>query len=756
MGDLISLVVVIGILYFAFLILKAIVVGLTAPFRSSKPEKYDDDDSYGISVSVSYSDNYSTSRKKHSTKAINQQAANTWVSPRQSVNVKGYVIDSGMLYVGKKLPTITDWHTEPALINPSLSIKKTACTDAGDDMGYWPSYSEIPAKCRGAYLDWLSTGRNNPQAYIGYVFLFIYGLERRAVVDTRHLPEAAQDLPAIREEVRRLYEIYAPINRSFQRYVSEFLDFLAMKVDGIKTENVPAIDSVQGIFPLQLKTSLGARVNTGLPITAEWAYAWFLCDSDLPKLIAAKRCPDDFKNLFIVRFKEKYPDGFSLKPNKSTLRYDYHAASSGVPTFEDDVMYQGKPLPDVTILKRPKTIIGGIADQCHTELDAYARFLGRKSTENNQALGLGLLPPELLHITENSEITKLRQTIETSLGDSAWSEIPGLALYANWPTTNPDKMTKKENVSLVQLLGSLGWGIEPDPRFGRSGLTPATRAIVFPLPQTAPVAPSKEYTAACTLLHLAALVSAADGTVSEDEEAHLEQHLESQLGLYPEERVRLNAHMRYILANPPTVAGLKRRVEHVTTRQKETIARFLIDVALADGVVDANEVKVLEKIYKAMSLDHQGLYSQIHAVSTNASPAPSAATTSKPELDEALLAKKLKETEEVASILTGILGEEEEAVVSVPQTVEAGGQSVAGLDTNHSGFLQALGDQVQWTRDELESLAERFNLMIDGALELVNESAYDHCDAPVIEEEDDELYILDSAIHKEMFSEQRA
>lgn len=753
MGDLISLVVVFAILYFAFVFLKAIIVGLTAPFRSSKPER--DDDSYGISVSVSYSDNRSPSIRKQSTKAINQQAANSWVSPSQAVTVKGYLVDAGMIYVGNKLSTITGWGTEPALINPSLSVKKTACTDAGENMGYWPNYSEIQAQCRGAYLDWLSTGRNNPQAYIGYVFLFIYGLERRAVVDTLHLAEAAQDLPAIRKEVQRLYEIYAPVNRSFQRYVSGFLDLLTMKIDGISTQTILPIEGIQKDFSLQLKASLGARVKTGLPITAEWALAWFMCDSDIPKLIASKRCPEEFKSLFILRFTEKYPDGFSLKPNKTTLRYDYHAASSGVPTFDDNVIYQDEALPDVTILKRPKTIIGTVGDQCHAKLDAYARFLGRKSAEVNPALGLGLLPPELLSSSNNSEIANLRRTIEGSLGKSEWGEILGSTLYAHWPTTNPDKMTKKENMSLVQLLGSLGWGIEPDPRFGKSGLTPNTQAIVFPLPQTAPAVPSKEYMAACTLLHLAALVSAADGTVSEDEEAHLEQHLESQLGLYPEERVRLRAHMRYILTSPPTIAGLKKRLEHVTTRQKETIAHFLIDVALADGIVDANEVKVLEKIYKAMNLDHQALYSQIHAISTNVPPVRTVSTGVKPELDEALLAKKLKETEEVASILTGILGEEEEPVPNIPQTEETG-KSIAGLDTNHCGFLQALGNKMQWTRAELETLAERFNVMIDGALELVNESAFDHCDSPVIEEEDDDLYILDSAIHKEMFSEQRA
>ena len=74
---------------------------------------------------------------------------------------------------------------EPALIDPGLSVDTRAPDYAGTKMGYWPSYSSIPADCRAAYLHWLLDGRYAPGAYIGYVFLYFYGLERRLLVDSQ-------------------------------------------------------------------------------------------------------------------------------------------------------------------------------------------------------------------------------------------------------------------------------------------------------------------------------------------------------------------------------------------------------------------------------------------------------------------------------------------------------------------------------------------------------------------------------------------
>ncbi|MDT9702706.1 TerB N-terminal domain-containing protein, partial [Streptomyces sp. P17] len=72
--------------------------------------------------------------------------------------------------------------TDPCLINPALSIAVHA-NISEREFGYWPSYSEITPRARRAYLSWLADGRRDPEADIGYVFLFFYGLERRAIAE---------------------------------------------------------------------------------------------------------------------------------------------------------------------------------------------------------------------------------------------------------------------------------------------------------------------------------------------------------------------------------------------------------------------------------------------------------------------------------------------------------------------------------------------------------------------------------------------
>jgi hypothetical protein len=46
-------------------------------------------------------------------------------------------------------------------------------------MPYWPSYGDISPAARRAFLDWLSTGRQDSTYGIGHVFIFFYGLEHR-------------------------------------------------------------------------------------------------------------------------------------------------------------------------------------------------------------------------------------------------------------------------------------------------------------------------------------------------------------------------------------------------------------------------------------------------------------------------------------------------------------------------------------------------------------------------------------------------
>ena len=141
-----------------------------------------------------------------------QNGNDFWLPTGQSKSVAGHET-GGMVYVGRGLRSQRSGKAENCLIDPSLPVAKRNADYAGDHMPYWPSYSEIPPTSRLAYLQWLSSGRSDPEAELGYVFLYFYGLERRLFLDRPTEKEAS----ALIAEIYRLRGIYSG-NRSFDRY----------------------------------------------------------------------------------------------------------------------------------------------------------------------------------------------------------------------------------------------------------------------------------------------------------------------------------------------------------------------------------------------------------------------------------------------------------------------------------------------------------------------------------------------------------
>jgi len=139
-----------------------------------------------------------------------------WQRAATAVSIAGRNIAGGLLYVGRGLPAVAGHAVEPALVDPSLPVGRRADI-AGSAMGYWPSYSQIPPECRAAYLDWLAQGRRNPSAYIGYVFLYFYGLERRILSDASSSPDARSEFATIHGELDELLGVYGAVRENWRQ-----------------------------------------------------------------------------------------------------------------------------------------------------------------------------------------------------------------------------------------------------------------------------------------------------------------------------------------------------------------------------------------------------------------------------------------------------------------------------------------------------------------------------------------------------------
>ena len=726
-----------------------------------------------------------------------------WAGPGTSIRVGAFHLPGGMLYVGRGLQAPSG-QVEPALINPSLGVNSRSPDHRGTSMDYWPSYDSISPQARGGYLIWLADGRRNPSAYIGFVFLFFYGLERRVLVDILKEPSLRWELPLIRDEVRRLLDIYGA-NNSFRGYAGNFLAALDLLASAEDTEDVaPPVLSVENHWqlPMGLAVELGSLAEDGRPIPADWALAWAWHHPEIYLRTSATRCADQFATLFKLRYSAKYGDGMVVKPGKARIGIDYYAASPGIRSATLTTQ-----IPDIVSQAAPARKLAAIVDSVTEDLDPYSRFLGRNPDGGAGLAAAALLPAELTG-EPDGEVAELRSWA-TTLADSE-QVAPGADVIGRWPVKSAERMAKAETVALAQLLGRFGIGIEPDVRLGGPAIGPSVPVVFFRSGPESPQSATPAYAAATTLLHLATAVAAADGKVQPEEQAHLVAHLETSLDLSLGERTRLGAHLRWLTANGVKLTGLSRRVEQLSRQQREAVGDLLVAVAAADGVISAEEITSLTKIFKLLALDPADVHARVHAHLTGARLTPAAApvtvragrapdpgypiteparaTATTPDragvaLDVAAIEAKFAETDAVSALLADIFDDDSAATgqafgggsaadqVSVPseEPVTEDGVSpadgaytghdvpgtadnilVAGLDRAHTKLLHALVGQKTWTRPELETLAAQLGLMPEGALDRINEAAINACDEPLLEEGDLDILTLNDYARQEL------
>lgn len=260
-------------------------------------------------------------------------------------------------------------------------------------------------------------------------------------------------------------------------------------------------------------------------------------------------------------------------------------------------------------------------------------------------------------------------------------------------------------------------------------------------PEDGTVRSTPEYHAAAVTINLACAVALADGQASPSELLHLAQHINSWTHLSAGHQKRLKAHLRLQIAQPTPLAQLKNKLDPLSADAKRAIARFLSHLAQVDGVVAPQEVKLLEKVYRTLGIEEQEAYSDLHEVAPGNASAPSPAQPSGGfRLDPARIAALQAETKAVSTLLAGVFAGDEPADVPVENQIEnapeAGALPILGLDSEHAAFVRMLISRPRWARQELADLAADMELMLDGALERVNEATFDMHDAALTEGDD--------------------
>ncbi|WP_246681822.1 TerB N-terminal domain-containing protein [Mesorhizobium sp. B1-1-1] len=678
-----------------------------------------------------------------------------WIPATISAKVRSQGIPGGMVYVGEHLPrqgSSTD--PENCLIDPRLSVA-THGDPLGQTMGYWPSYSSISPAARKSYLDWLAGSRSDPDAYIGYVFLYFYGLERRLMLE-----ESPPDADGVVAEVRRLLQVYGG-NGSFKRYAGELLSAYQLKSAHLPEKFDLEVEENSYEIPIMLKVALGMRVRSGEAIEPDLLLAYVLADPETRVRTPARRAQTLLRELFAEAVEKQYPNGVRVPAaGVRKLKVNYRACSG---TFDLAMRPFGGDLPDITNRGEP---IGGarrIFEDCTDRLDNYSRMLGRSEGLRPSLAAVAQLPQGLRVKTCEKLAGRPLSRLQELAIEGTLISIQKLAELAGM---DPDKIaTRAKQKELSGILAALGYGHTADPSFSLKSAKPDEPTMVFALEREAEadLEPGEHYRPMQLSIMLGMVIAFADGVLHPLEERRLFDKIDEATALSRDERVRLKAELKVCAADAGRIMDWTRRIGDVPEDRREDLADELVAIAAADGTLHAREVSQLEKLFRQMDLDEASLYSRLHGGGAPqnrpgdgnddlplvipagiqppgipVSPAPPARAT---RVDISRLEAIRRETRKTSSVLADIFVDETEPPIELQPAIQEietsnGDARFDGLEQRYAWLLLQLIEQENWTASDFQRLVRSADLMPGAAKQALNDWSLDRFDELVLDGED--------------------
>jgi len=683
----------------------------------------------GFKITVSYDDGFG---RPHG-----PVADPVWLGVGQSLKVGGVRIDDPMTYAAS--PKHRDRRcADPSQIAPWLGVHRRG--ESGG-LSYWPWYERIEPAQRAVYLDWLASRRQGLPSEDGFLFIYYYGLERRALVD-------GKDIPFVVREVERLRGLHAEEvskgrSRSFQRYSSSFLWYLVASRPSWFTE--------PDVRRLAEKTT--SWNDTSLPAVLSWfaaqehpCPAWLAMTvaGELPgsvNSVVMQRVPEQFERLFTERYRSFAGEGMVLRVSKRIGGCAYKPASAALELHTCEI---ANPLGIKSQFKPLVELWNGCVDDL--------RKLSRAADESDDVsiAEWEAMPAELRRGVEHPLTGAITGVVGAHHRDEGACLVPAQRMAEPMSIPRRERFTMTQSRRIAETAQHVGFGVEPDARLmGKSYRAEDPLAVFVWMYDDEP--DGERYVAASIMMRFGLAVAEADGHVAPEELEVLSTEIARLFDLNDHEVRRLAALKGLLLAEGAEINAIGKSIrDGLSKPHRQAIGRLLIAIAAADGVIHPAERKVLHKCYRAIGLEPVELDQTLEAMSGSAdglvtvepgarpkSGEPIPAPDDEPEitLDRDAIRRIMVETQEVSVLLAEAMGaavaeepEPPETTAGVATQVEPIPEPTSasrGPGGRFGAFYEVLVSKDRWDRDELDAVAREQGHMLGGAIEAVNDWAYE-------------------------------
>lgn len=597
-----------------------------------------------------------------------------WLGEGDAVEVAGRVLRDPMTYIG-----FADRNPDPSAILVSLPAD-ILCPSRS--LPYWPSYANAEPWQRARYLDWMAGGRAGPINEIGFVFIFFYGLERRALIEQL-------DHALVEKEVRRLLTLYGS-NNSFRGYASDFLAHLsAERLPTMRNDEVcAALDPMIETSRMALEMLAAWYCIQAKPIPARYAMAVASRAETARRGAAAKEARDELASLFAGRYSEKFGEGVIPKAARAQLKLEYRPASAAL--SRSGRSFVGK-LPDVLGRAQQFDDVVALWNTCIEDLKRYAS--AKRKTDEGGELTTAMweaLPPELRDRHEHPLAPRWQEAIGAVPGQNGFHMLPLRQLAETSGMGDRDKYTPAQMRKLAETAEPLGYSIEPDGRVTGKGADGNASVVIWRSAYSGPP-DAASYASLAAITSLGMAVVTADGVVEHTEIETVVRFIEDMFNLDEPMRERFEALRYRLIHEPAKLTGLMKRLAATRTQEQvKILGKFLVAIAAADGTIAEAEHRTLRTLFRGMGLSAAVLDETIVAVGVRlegdqpivvdqgSAGRPGEAIPRPPgafRLDQSAIAALIEETEQVRGMLAEVFaGEEDEApapsIASRPSAAE--------------------------------------------------------------------------------------
>jgi hypothetical protein len=646
-----------------------------------------------------------------------------FLKSHETSNIHGYET-GGLVYVGS---IHSPYHKEqPSLLNPDLTIDKSIPVDS---LGYWPNYTTIHPNQRHQYLVWLSTGRGWT-VESGNVFMFLYGLERYVLCDglLDNSDDRHKNLSDIEVELHRLRQLFVD-NKSFTQYTDQLLDVIYIKY------KPHSINSRKSAFPgrpaLAAQYAISQMASDGIsePLDSDWALQWLLSSGTISRTKMVRQHYSVLRALFKAVYDSNLYSGVIVPSCNTKLIINIKTSSNGLDKSSLIPVPEG--WCDPTVLKSPLKKLTLISESVMPAFRALARSIERKDIAGI----ISSWPPGV----PTDSIPKLKEVIASVsnyLDSNLLIEVNSLGTLLGMPIE--PNISKTQAKKLASTIQSCGFSMVPDPLLMPFKLNGSDQICAYKGLRLSKLS-SKAQLLIIYIRIGVVLASEKTSSISVDIES-LKSILYSKSDNL--EKQFLGTYLAWCLNQPTNVIGIKKQIANLLDKQRANLAKGLIELVMSNTESTTDYLIQLDKLFISLGLDN-GLISEfirdkakkdkaLKALLQSKQPINKASLEQPFVLDEKILKMHADSTNEIQSVLQEIFSEEPVQVESLlfetklehpndNDTTWHGGL----LDHSHEELATWLVTKSHWPMTDINDKCQNLGLLPDGALEQINNVAFD-------------------------------